>query len=80
MFNVNVLGVMRVTRAAGALHALTRALAADHVVDGIRVNSVNLGTVDTSAAGHIIDNSTDPAATRAALVAHQPTGGLVSAD
>ena len=70
---------MPITRAA--LPHLRRFRAAAIVnVGSVVADSVNPGTVDTSAAGHIIDNSTDPAATRAALVAHQPTGGLVSAD
>lgn len=71
--------VMRITRAA--LPHLRRSRAAAIVnVGSVVADSVNPGTVDTSAAGHIIDNSADPAATRAALVARQPTGRLVSAD
>ncbi|WP_309094331.1 SDR family oxidoreductase [Streptomyces sp.] len=62
----------------GAVHALTLAMAADHVREGIRVNCVNPGTVDTPWVGRLLDAAPDPAAERAALEARQPTGRLVS--
>jgi NAD(P)-dependent dehydrogenase (short-subunit alcohol dehydrogenase family) len=114
VFDVNVLGVVRVTRAAlpylrksahaaivntcsiaataglpqralysatkGAVLALTLAMAADHVHDGIRVNCVNPGTADTPWIGRLLDQADDPAAERAALQARQPMGRLVSPD
>ncbi|HYZ79873.1 MAG TPA: SDR family oxidoreductase [Solirubrobacteraceae bacterium] len=114
VFEVNVLGIMRVTRAAlphlrrsqqaaivntcsivataglpqrtlysaskGAVLALTRAMAADHVGEGIRVNCVNPGTVDTPWVRRLLDAADDPEAERAALEARQPHGRLVSAD
>ncbi|MFJ7074143.1 SDR family NAD(P)-dependent oxidoreductase [Streptomyces sp. NPDC098781] len=64
----------------GAVYSLTLAMAADHVREGIRVNCVNPGTVDTPWVGRLLDAATDPAAERAALEARQPTGRLVSAD
>jgi 2-keto-3-deoxy-L-fuconate dehydrogenase len=64
----------------GAVYALTLAMAADHVREGIRVNCVNPGTADTPWVGRLLDKSPDPAAERAALEARQPTGRLVSAD
>ncbi|MCX3059021.1 SDR family NAD(P)-dependent oxidoreductase [Streptomyces beihaiensis] len=64
----------------GAVQALTLAMAADHVREGIRVNCVNPGTVDTPWIGRLLDAADDPAAERAALEARQPTGRLVSAD
>lgn len=113
VLDVNVLGMVRVARAAlphlrasahaaivntcsvaataglpqralysaskGAVHALTLAMAADHVREGIRVNCVNPGTVDTPWVGRLLDAAPDPAAERAALEARQPTGRLVSA-
>ena len=113
VFDVNVLGVVRTTRAAlpalrasehaavvntcsiaawtglpqravysatkGAVQALTLAMAADHLADGIRVNCVNPGTADTPWVQRLLDASADPAAERAALAARQPTGRLVSA-
>lgn len=63
----------------GAVLSLTLAMAADHVREGIRVNCVNPGTVDTPWVGRLLDSATDPAAERAALEARQPTGRLVTA-
>jgi NAD(P)-dependent dehydrogenase (short-subunit alcohol dehydrogenase family) len=113
VFEVNVFGIVRVTRAAlpflrrsaagsvvntcsiaataglpqralysatkGAVLALTRAAAADLVQEGIRVNCVNPGTVDTPWIGRLLDRAPDPQAERAALSARQPTGRLVTA-
>jgi NAD(P)-dependent dehydrogenase (short-subunit alcohol dehydrogenase family) len=113
VLDVNVVGMVRVTRAAlphlrasahaaivntcsiaataglprralysatkGAVQALTLAMAADHVREGIRVNCVNPGTADTPWVGRLLDAADDPAAERAALEARQPTGRLVSA-
>ncbi|MEU5565222.1 SDR family NAD(P)-dependent oxidoreductase [Micromonospora musae] len=64
----------------GAVQALTMAMAADHVREGIRVNCVNPGTVDTPWVRRLLDAADDPAGELAALRARQPTGRLVSAD
>jgi 2-keto-3-deoxy-L-fuconate dehydrogenase len=64
----------------GAVLALTQAMAADMLADGIRVNAVNPGTVDTPWVARLLDSSADPVAERAALQARQPNGRLVSAD
>jgi 2-keto-3-deoxy-L-fuconate dehydrogenase len=114
VFDVNVVGMVRVTRAAlpylrnsahaaivntcsiaataglpqralysatkGAVLALTLAMAADHIHEGIRVNCVNPGTADTPWIGRLLDLADDPAAERAALASRQPLGRLVSAD
>ncbi|MGW2095738.1 SDR family NAD(P)-dependent oxidoreductase [Promicromonospora sukumoe] len=64
----------------GAVLALTQAMAADHVREGIRVNAVNPGTVDTPWVGRLLARADDPAGERAALEARQPHGRLVSAD
>lgn len=64
----------------GAVSALTRAMAADHLREGIRVNAVNPGTADTPWIGRLLDAASDPAAERAALEARQPHGRLVSPD
>ncbi|WP_210592120.1 SDR family NAD(P)-dependent oxidoreductase [Streptomyces sp. GESEQ-35] len=63
----------------GAVYSLTLAMAADHVREGIRVNCVNPGTVDTPWVGRLLDAADSPAAERAALEARQPTGRLVTA-
>jgi NAD(P)-dependent dehydrogenase (short-subunit alcohol dehydrogenase family) len=114
VFDVNLLGMVRTTRAAlpalrrspsaavvntgsvaataglpqralysatkGAVVALTRAMAADHLPEGIRVNCVNPGTADTPWIGRLLDRADDPQAERVALEARQPHGRLVSAD
>ncbi|MFG2682170.1 SDR family NAD(P)-dependent oxidoreductase [Streptomyces sp. NPDC048392] len=64
----------------GAILSLTPAMAADHIRDGIRVNSVTPGTADTPWIGHLLDRAPGPAAERAALEARQPLGRLVSAE
>jgi NAD(P)-dependent dehydrogenase (short-subunit alcohol dehydrogenase family) len=118
VLDVNVLGIVRTTRAAlplmrraaaergqaaivntcsivataglpqralygaskGAVYALTLAMAADHLAEGIRVNCVNPGTADTPWVGRLLAAAADPAAERAALIARQPMGRLVSAE
>lgn len=62
----------------GALHALTLAMAADHVREGIRVNCVMPGTTDTPWIGRLLDSAADPEAAEIALRARQPLGRLVS--
>src|SRR6478609_1855110 len=114
VFDVNVLGMVRVARAAlphllqspaaaivntgsvaataglpqralysatkGAVLALTRAMAADHLRQGIRVNCVNPGTADTPWINRLLARADDPEAERAALNARQPHGRMVSPD
>ncbi|WP_020419170.1 SDR family NAD(P)-dependent oxidoreductase [Amycolatopsis sp. ATCC 39116] len=62
----------------GAVAALTRAMAADHLREGIRVNCVHPGTADTPWIGRLLERAADPEAERAALEARQPHGRLVS--
>ena len=64
----------------GAVHALTLAMAADGVADGIRVNAVAPGTADTPWVGRLLDAAPDPVAARAQLEARQPMGRLAGAD
>jgi 2-keto-3-deoxy-L-fuconate dehydrogenase len=64
----------------GAVAALTLAMAADHVRDGIRVNAVTPGTADTPWVGRLLEQAADAEAAAAALRARQPMGRLVSAD
>jgi 2-keto-3-deoxy-L-fuconate dehydrogenase len=114
VLDVNVLGIVRTSRAAlphlrsspaaavvntgsiaatagltqralysatkGAVLALTRAMAADHLHEGIRVNCVNPGTADTPWIGRLLESAADPEGERVALNARQPHGRLVSAD
>lgn len=62
----------------GAVLSMTRAMAADHLHEGIRVNCVNPGTADTPWVGRLLAQAADPVAERAALEARQPHGRLVS--
>lgn len=112
VYDVNVVGTARVTRAAlphlkasgaaaivntasvagtnglpsrtlysatkGAVIALTYAMAADHLADGIRVNAVAPGTADTPWVQRLLAASEDPAATAENLRRRQPLGRLVS--
>jgi len=114
VFDVNVVGMARVARAAlphlrasqaaaivnvgsiaawaglpqravysatkGAVHALTLAMAADHVREGVRVNAVAPGTADTPWVQRLLAKAADPVAEAAALAARQPMGRLVSSE
>jgi 2-keto-3-deoxy-L-fuconate dehydrogenase len=64
----------------GAVLALTLAMAADHVQEGIRVNAVAPGTADTPWVGRLLDAADDPEAAAEALRKRQPLGRLVAAD
>lgn len=63
----------------GAVLALTRAMAADGIAEGIRVNAVSPGTADTPWVARLLSSAADPDAERRALEARQPHGRLVSA-
>jgi NAD(P)-dependent dehydrogenase (short-subunit alcohol dehydrogenase family) len=113
VFDVNVFGMARLTRAAiphllksnsgavvnissiaataglpervlysatkGAVSAMTRAMAADYIRLGVRVNAVNPGTADTPWVANLLSKAENPEAERAALNARQPHGRLVMA-
>lgn len=64
----------------GAVHALTLAMAADLVGEGIRVVCVAPGTVDTPWVARLLAGADDPAEEKRKLAARQPTGRLVTAD
>ena len=55
----------------GAVAALTRAIAIDHVADNIRCNAIAPGTIDTPYFDEIMKKSTNPADSRKALEARQ---------
>jgi NAD(P)-dependent dehydrogenase (short-subunit alcohol dehydrogenase family) len=114
IFDINVLGYVRATRAAlpflrqsrhaaivnmssctagtglrrrvlyaatkGAIEAMTRAMQADLLHEGIRVNCVAPGTVDTPFIARLIDEAPDPRAQRQVYNDRQPTGFMVSAE
>ena len=64
----------------GAVAALTRAVALDHVADGIRCNAVAPGTIDTPYYDEILRKSDAPEAVRRGLEARQPLGRLGTPD
>lgn len=114
VFDINVLGMVRVARAAlphlaassraaivntssivaavgvpqralysaskGAVSALTLAMAADHIRDGIRVNAVLPGTADTPWIDRLLADSADVGAAAEQLRKRQPLGRLVTPD
>ena len=63
-----------------AVAGFTRALAIDHVKQGIRVNCVCPGTVDTPSLGDRINAFADPAQARKDFIARQPMGRLANAE
>ena len=64
----------------GAVLALTRAMAADEVRHGIRVNSVSPGTVWSPWVERLVASVDDPEAALDALRRRQPLGRLVGVD
>jgi NAD(P)-dependent dehydrogenase (short-subunit alcohol dehydrogenase family) len=63
-----------------AVVGLTKAMALDHVKDGIRVNAVCPGTTLTPWIDERLAEAPDPKAAMAALVARQPMGRLGTAE
>jgi 2-keto-3-deoxy-L-fuconate dehydrogenase len=64
----------------GAVLALTKAMAADEVHHGIRVNCVSPGTVSSPWVERLTANTPDPAATMDNLKRRQPLGRLVTCE
>ena len=64
--------------AKGAILAMTRAAAIDHVEGGVRVNCIAPGTVDTPWIGRITAGYEDPEGARANMQARQPHGRFVA--
>jgi NAD(P)-dependent dehydrogenase (short-subunit alcohol dehydrogenase family) len=64
----------------GAVLALTKAMAADEIRHGIRVNCVSPGTVASPWVERLVAATDDPAATMDALRRRQPMGDLVTVD
>jgi NAD(P)-dependent dehydrogenase (short-subunit alcohol dehydrogenase family) len=62
----------------GGIYALTRAAALDHIEEGVRINCVCPGTVDTPWIGRITAGYEDPADARAQMQARQPHGRFVA--
>jgi 2-keto-3-deoxy-L-fuconate dehydrogenase len=64
----------------GAVLSFTRCLAMDHVHQGIRVNCVCPGSIDTPWVERLLEASADPKATLAEIVARQPMQRLGTAE
>ncbi len=59
-----------------AVVGLTRCIAADHALQGIRVNAIAPGTVDSPWIGKILSDAADPVATRKMMEARQLDGRM----
>jgi NAD(P)-dependent dehydrogenase (short-subunit alcohol dehydrogenase family) len=64
--------------AKGAILSITRAAAIDHVEEGVRVNCIAPGTVDTPWIGRITAGYDDPEEARANMQGRQPHGRFVT--
>lgn len=60
----------------GAVLALTKAMAADHLKDGVRINCISPGTVLSPSLEGRIAEETDPETAYRGYVARQPMGRL----
>ena len=64
--------------AKGGILALTRAAAIDHIEEGVRINCIAPGTVDTPWIARITSGYDDPEEARETMKARQPHGRFVS--
>ena len=71
-------GATAYSASKGGVLALTMALAMEHVGDGIRVNCVCPGPVETPIIDAMVARSPDPAALRAVIAAKQPMGRMAT--
>src|SRR5690606_18392167 len=62
----------------GAVHSLTRSLAMDYAPEGIRVNAIAPGTVDTPILHAFLERTPDPKKARAAFIDIHPLGRLAT--
>lgn len=63
-----------------AVLGFTKSVAADYVVDKVRVNAICPGTVDSPSLQGRINSAPDPVAARAAFIARQPIGRIGQPD
>jgi NAD(P)-dependent dehydrogenase (short-subunit alcohol dehydrogenase family) len=73
---VGAAGATAYSASKGGVLALTRAMAIEHVGEGIRVNCVCPGPVDTPIMDALVVGAPDPAAARAAVEGRVPMGRL----
>ncbi len=62
-----------------AVIGMTKAVAADHVTQGVRCNAICPGTVDTPSLQDRINSQADPVQARKDFIARQPMGRLAQA-
>jgi NAD(P)-dependent dehydrogenase (short-subunit alcohol dehydrogenase family) len=67
-------GLAAYSATKGALISLARAMAIDHAADGIRVNAVSPGTIDSPMLHEFVASQSDPHRTRLAFDQVQPRG------
>jgi NAD(P)-dependent dehydrogenase (short-subunit alcohol dehydrogenase family) len=64
------------TASKGAVHSMTRAMAMDHIKDGIRVNAICPGTTNTPSLKERLTQKGDYEEVRKLYIARQPLGRL----
>ena len=64
------------TASKGAVHSMTRAMAMDHIKDGIRVNSICPGTTNTPSLKERLKQKGNYEEIRKLFIARQPIGRL----
>ncbi len=64
------------TASKGAIHSMTRAMAMDHIKDGIRVNAICPGTTNTPSLKERLTQKGDYEEVRKLYIARQPLGRL----
>ncbi|MCA1738965.1 MAG: SDR family oxidoreductase [Actinobacteria bacterium] len=69
-------GLAAYSATKGALISLTRAMAIDYAREGIRVNSVSPGTIDTPMTQNFVAEQKDPEETRKAFDEMHPVGRI----
>jgi NAD(P)-dependent dehydrogenase (short-subunit alcohol dehydrogenase family) len=77
---VGAAGATAYSASKGGVLALTRAMAMEHVGDGIRVNCVCPGPVETPIIDGIVAHAADPDTARAAIAARVPMGRMATAE
>lgn len=73
-------GLAAYSSTKGALISFARALAIDHARDGIRVNSIAPGTIDSPMLQTVVAEQADPEETRRAFDEVQPRGRIGTID
>lgn len=68
------------TASKHAVVGLTRAIALDHALDGIRINAICPGRVETPFVAQRLAESANPVATRAEMTSTQPMGRMGTPD